>query len=170
MPYFHLAVGTKESALAKSRGSQDELDMSLSDSTFLRTLHERKKIPKAGAKYILQQNTSNGSCVKCKFNLGDEGKCHVVRGRVNNERGISDFYSPKGNGMLPGDIVWIHIKRTGRKLKFNEGHVIMEGATGFRCKDCKYYLYSRHCLLIEGKFKPKMSCGFVVKIGHGTKI
>ena len=72
--------------------------------------------------------------------------------------------------MLPGDIVWVYIKGNGKKLKYKEGHVIKTGAPGFQCKDCKYYLYSRNCLLIEGKFKLKMSCGFIVKIGHGIEI
>jgi hypothetical protein len=25
-------------------------------------------------------------------------------------------------------------------------------------------------LIVEGKFKPKMSCGFIVRIGHGTAV
>ena len=37
-------------------------------------------------------------------------------------------------------------------------------------KDCKYYAYSGKCLLIKGTFRPKMSCGFIVKIGNGTEI
>jgi hypothetical protein len=165
-----MLVGAKESAVAKSRGPQSESDMSLSDAAFLKVLQCGKKIPKNEAKYSMQGDHLNGTCVKCKFNLGDEEKCHIVRGQINNETGISKFYSPKGDGMLPGDIVWMHVKGTGKKLKFEQGHVIRDGAAGFRCKDCKYYLYSRLCLLIEGKFKPKMSCGFVVKIGHGTEI
>jgi hypothetical protein len=63
----------------------------------------------------------------------------------------------------------VYVKDTGKKLKYKGGYVINEGATGFQCKDCKYYLYSGNCLLIGGKFKPKMSCGFIVKIGHGTE-
>ena len=31
-------------------------------------------------------------------------------------------------------------------------------------------ILSGSCLFIEGKFKPEMSCGFIVKIGHGTEI
>jgi hypothetical protein len=102
--------------------------------------------------------------------LGDEGKCHIVKGKINNEKGVSKFFSSKGEGMLPGDIVWMYVKEAGRKLKYKEGHIINKGATGFQCKDCKYYLYSRNCLLIEGKFKPEMSCGFFVKVGHGTEV
>lgn len=100
--------------------------------------------------------------------MGDEGKCHVVRGKINNEGGVSKFW-PKGDGMLPGDIVWMYAKESGKKLKYKEGHVIKKGAPGFQCRDCKYYLFSRDCMLLEGQFKPKMSCGFVVRTGHGTK-
>ncbi|MGB6526533.1 MAG: hypothetical protein WBF33_00350 [Candidatus Nitrosopolaris sp.] len=102
--------------------------------------------------------------------LGDENRCHVVEGEINNEFGISNYFSPKGAGMLPGDIVWDFIKKTGRKLGYDEGYVINEGADGFQCKDCKYYMYSRTCLLIKGTFTPKMSCGYVVKCGNGTDI
>lgn len=174
-------MGAKESAVAKSRGPQDESDMSPSDAALLQALRQKKKIPKNKANYRLIRSKNHGgkkksndndqSCVKCKFNLGDEGNCHVVRGKVNNEKGISNFFSPKGDGMLPGDIVWMYVKGAkGKKLKYKEGHVIREGARGFQCKDCKYYLYSGNCLLIEGKFKPKMSCGYIVKTGHGTAV
>lgn len=163
-------MGAKESAEAKAKGSQDELDMSAPDAAFLQVLYEKRKVPKSGAGYTTSKTRQRRSCVKCKFNLGDEGRCHVVGGKISNERGVSKFFSPKGDGMLPGDIVWMYIKKTGKKLKYKEGHVIGEGAPGFRCKDCKYYLYSGGCLLIEGKFKPKMSCGFIVKIGHGTEV
>ncbi|HVX01838.1 MAG TPA: hypothetical protein VHA09_01665 [Nitrososphaera sp.] len=110
------------------------------------------------------------SCIKCKFNLGDEGKCHIVSGVIDNEHGISKFFSPKGVGMLPGDVVWEFVKNTRNKLAYREGHVIRNGAPGFQCKDCKYYLYSRNCLLIKGKFRPEMSCGFIVKAGNGTEV
>jgi len=165
-------LGAKESAVAKSKGKQDEFDISSPDAAFLQVLHRKKKIPKDEANYTTSYETQKRgqTCVKCKFNLGDEGKCHLVRGKINNEKGISKFFSPKGEGMLPGDIVWMYVKETGRKLKFKEGHVIRKGASGFQCKDCKYYLYSGDCLLIEGKFKPKMSCGFIVKIGEGTLV
>ena len=133
-------------------------------------LYTKKKITKREAKYRRQKAKSAQSCVRCKFNLGDEGKCHVVGGMIDNEWGISRFFSPKGDGMLPGDIVWELAKDTSRKLTYREGHVISKGAPGFQCKDCKYYLYSRDCLIVEGKFKPKMSCGYIVKLGNGTRI
>lgn len=163
-------MGAKESADAKSKGSQDERDMSPPDAAFLQVLYLKKKIPKDKANYVKYESAQGRSCVKCKFNLGDEGKCHVVQGKINNEKGISKFFSPRGDGMLPGDIAWMHAKETGKQLRYREGHVIKLGAPGYRCKDCKYYLYSRNCLLIEGKFGPKMSCGFIVKTGHGTEV
>ena len=164
-------MGAKESAIAKSTGSQDERDLSSPDAAFLQVLRNKKKISKDEANYVENgQQSRDESCIKCKFNLGDEGKCHVVEGQINNEKGISKFFSPKGDGMLPGDIVWMYVKESGKKLKYEEGYVIEEGAPGFQCKDCKYYIYSGHCLFIEGNFKPGMSCGFIVKVGHGIEI
>lgn len=32
------------------------------------------------------------------------------------------------------------------------------------------FVYSDNCLLIESKFKPRMSCGYIVKIGHGAQV
>ena len=162
-------MSAKESAIAKSKGPQDERDLTPPDAALLKVLREKKKVPKRDAGYTTNRAGAD-SCVKCKFNLGDEQRCHLVAGKVNNEKGISNFYSPKGHGMLPGDIVWIHVKSASRKLAFSEGHVISRGAQGFQCKDCKYYLYSGACLLIRGKFSPAMSCGYIVKIGHGTEI
>lgn len=163
-------MGAKESAVAKSRGPQDERDMSPPDAALLQVLYNKKKISKDEANYVENEEPRDQSCIKCKFNLGDEGKCHVVEGKINNAKGISKFFSAKGDGMLPGDIVWMYVKESGKKLKYEEGYVIEEGAPGFQCKDCKYYMYSGSCLLIEGKFKPEMSCGFIVKVGHGTEI
>jgi hypothetical protein len=140
------------------------------DRAFLNVLALKKKVTKESARYRISQTPRDSSCVRCKFNLGDEQKCHLVRGKVDNERGLSKYYSPKGVGMLPGDIVWEHVKSTDKKLAYKEGHVIKKGAPGFQCKDCKYYLYSRNCLIIEGRFAPRMSCGFIVKLRSGTKI
>ena len=97
-------------------------------------------------------------------------KCHIVEGEIDNEYGISKFFSPKGDGMLPGDMVWDFIKKTEKKLRYEEGYVIPKGAEGFQCKDCKYYMYSGSCLLISGNFTPEMSCAFIVKIGNGTEM
>jgi hypothetical protein len=165
----------KESAVAKSSGQQQEKDMSVQDSTLLEVLRSKRKISKNDAFYKEQEQNkitegSNQSCKKCKFNLGDEKKCHIVEGEINNENGISKYFSAKGDGMLPGDIVWESVKKAQMKLGYEEGYVINHGAEGFQCKDCKYYLYSHNCLLIKGIFDPEMSCGFIVKIGNGMQI
>ena len=83
---------------------------------------------------------------------------------------FQNSFHPKVIGMLPGDIVWDFIKKTGKKLDYEDGHVLTKGAEGFQCKDCKYYMFSGRCLLIKGKFTPEMSCAFVVKIGNGTEV
>jgi hypothetical protein len=162
----------EESVIAKSTGEQEEKDMETQDAALFRHLNSGKKISKIEANYREQtDNNENGqACLKCKFNLPDEKICHIVEGDINNEHGISKFFSPKGEGMLPGDIVWDFVKKTGRKLNYEDGYVIGKGAEGFQCKDCKYYMYSHSCLLINGTFEPEMSCGFVVKIGNGTDV
>ena len=167
----------EESVIAKSTGEQEEEDIAPQDAALFRHLETGKKISKEEANYrkqegIILQDGSHQSCVKCKFNLPDEKMCHIVEGEVDNEYGVSKFFSPKGDGMLPGDIVWDFIKKTGKKLEYQEGYVIPKGAEGFQCKDCKYYMYSGSCLLIRGSsnFTPEMSCAFVAKIGNGTEI
>ena len=171
-------MGTKESAVAKSSGQQQEDDMTMPDAAFFQVLSSKQKISKEEANYQekkpneiqnKEDSLPSSSCIRCKFNLGDEKKCHVVEGEIN-DYGLSKFFSPEGDGMLPGDIVWDFIKKTGRKLEYEEGYVIDEGAEGFQCKDCKYYMYYGNCLLIKGNFTPEMSCGFVVKIGNGTEV
>jgi hypothetical protein len=170
----------EESVIAKSTGQQEEDDIAVKDAALYNVLSLKKKITKHDAGYREQEkneketnnyNNNNQACIKCKFNLPDEKNCHIVEGEINNEYGISNFFSPKGDGMLPGDIVWDFIKKTGRKLEYEEGHVIDKGAEGFQCKDCKYYMYSNRCLLINGtSFMPEMSCAFVVKVNNGTEI
>jgi hypothetical protein len=162
----------EESVIAKSTGEQEEKDMEPQDAALFRHLNSGKKISKIEANYREQtDNDENGqACMKCKFNLPDEKICHIVEGDIDNEHGISKFFSPKGEGMLPGDIVWHFVKKTGRKLNYEEGYVIGKGAEEFQCKDCKYYMYSHSCLLINGTFEPEMSCGFIVKIGNGTDV
>jgi glucan-binding YG repeat protein len=167
--------------IAKSTGEQEEEDIAPQDAALFRYLETGKKISKEEANYRKQeeegkisqdsQKQQQQSCVKCKFNLPDEKKCHIVDGEIDNEYGISKFFSPKGDGMLPGDMVWDFIKKkTGKKLEYEEGYVIPKGAEGFQCKDCKYYMYSGSCLLIKGNFTPEMSCAFIVKIGSGTEV
>ena len=162
----------EESVIAKSTGEQEGKDMEPQDAALFRHLNSGKKISKIEANYREQTDNDENdqACMKCKFNLPDEKICHIVEGDINNEHGISKFFSPKGEGMLPGDIVWDFVKKTGRKLNYEDGYVIGKGAEGFQCKDCKYYMYSHSCLLINGTFEPEMSCGFIVKIGNGTEV
>ena len=164
----------EESVIAKSTGEQEEEDKAVKDAALYNVLNSKKKMTKQDADYREQDiyyNDHNRACIKCKFNLPDEKNCHIVEGEINNESGISNYFSPKGDGMLPGDIVWDFIKKTGKKLGYEEGHVIDKGAEGFQCKDCKYYMYANRCLLIRGNgFMPEMSCAFVVKIDNGTEV
>ena len=74
--------------------------------------------------------------------------CHVVEGEINNEHGISKFFSPKGEGMLPGDIVWHFVKKTGRKLTYEEGYVIGKGAEAKEQKDSNAKTASTICILV----------------------
>ena len=174
-------VNMEESVIAKSTGEQEEEDMEPQDAALFRYLRTRKKLSKEDANYREQQqqqqndmtsknNGGSQACVKCKFNLPDEKMCHIVDGSVNNYHGVSKYFSPKGEGMLPGDIVWEFIKKKERKLTYEEGHAIDKGAESFQCKDCKYYMYNGNCLLIKANFTPEMSCGFIVKIGNGTEV
>jgi hypothetical protein len=165
-------MSIKDSAIAKSVGGQEEKDKLNADTVLMHVLEKGTKISKRDANYKKLDNESESeeSCSKCKFNLGDEKKCHIVEGEINNEYGMSKFFSAKGVGMLPGDIVWDYIKRTGKKLQYESGDVIDKGANGFQCQDCKYFLYYNKCLLINGSFLPDMSCGYIVKIGNGTDL
>ena len=97
----------EESALAKSTGPQEENDISMQDAALFHVLNSKNKISKSEAEYTeVKIEKANERCSNCKFNLGDEKSCHIVEGEINNEYGISKFFSPKGDGMLPGDIVW----------------------------------------------------------------
>jgi hypothetical protein len=168
----------KESGIAKSIGDQKEQDVQDADLILVNFLSTGEKISKIDANYIEQrreQSISNQakeqmSCDKCKFNLPAEKFCHIVEGSVNNEVGISKFFSPRGHGMLPGDILWHYVNQSGEKLDYEKGRVINEATEGFQCKDCKYYMNSHECLLLKGTLEPEMSCAFIVKIGNGIKL
>lgn len=95
---------------------------------------------------------------------------HIIGGNINNEKGISKYFAPRDHGMLPGDIVYNFIRKGGKKLDFQNGHVINEAAEGFNCKDCKYYMYSYNCLLINGTLEPEISCVFSVKNDNGIEV
>ena len=78
-------MGAKESAVAKSHGQQKEQDMTMPDATFFKVLHSKEKISKQEVIIWMKEgrikNQATLSCIKCKFNLGDEKKCHIVGGR-----------------------------------------------------------------------------------------
>jgi hypothetical protein len=166
----------KESGIAKSIGDQKEDDMQDGDQLLYNYLRTGKRITKEDASYgelkkdCDSQRDSKQACGSCKFNLPAERICHIVEGNIDNENGISKYFSPRGHGMLPGDIVWDYIKKGGKKLDFQNGHVINEAAEGFKCKNCKFYMYSHNCLLIQGTLEPEMSCGFIVKNGNGIEV
>ena len=165
----------KESGIAKSIGDQKEDDMKDADQLLYNYLRTGKKVSKSEANYREQKNgdfkkDKKHSCDKCKFNLPAEQMCHIVEGNVNNDIGISNYFSPKGYGMLPGDIIWDQIKKNGGKLDYEKGRVINEAKEGFQCKDCKYYMFSHKCLLLKSTLEPEMSCAFIVKNGNGIEV
>ena len=108
----------------------------------------RERFPKSEADCREQESSSpetDRKCAECKFNLGDEKKCQIVEGEIANN-GLSKFFSPKGDGMVPPRRFCMgFIKKTGRELDYEEGYVINKGAEGFQCKECKYYIYSEKC-------------------------
>src|SRR5215212_7815173 len=121
-------IDIEESVIAKSTGQQEEENVAIKDAALYRVLNSKKKMTKHEAGYREQEKhemkTTNynydydsdhhtHACIKCKFNLPDEKNCHIVEGEINN-----------GYGMLSGDIVWDFIKKTGKKLEYEEGHVM----------------------------------------------
>ena len=166
----------KESGIAKSIGDQKEGDVQGGDHRLYGYLRTGDKVSKDEADYREQhddkdnQGDGQQSCGKCKFNLPAEQICHIVEGIVDNEHGTSKYYAPKGEGMLPGDIVWDFVKKSGKKLDYSDGHVINEAMDGFKCRDCKYYMFSHSCLLLKGTLEPEMSCAFIVKTGNGIEV
>lgn len=90
--------------------------MATKDSVLFGVLSSKRKASKSEASYREQESSSpetDCKCAKCKFNLGDEKKCHIVGEITNN--GISKFLSSKGDGMLPGNIVWDFTKKDRKK-------------------------------------------------------
>jgi hypothetical protein len=54
-------------------------------------------------------------------------------------------------------------------LDYSKGHVINEAMDGFKCKDCKYYMFSHRCLLLKGTLEPEIACAFIVKPATGLR-
>ena len=111
----------EESVIAKSTGEQEEEDVAPQDAALFRHLATGKKISKEEANYKKQEGLSQDGqfCVKCKFNLPDEK--NVIEGEIDNEYGISKFFSSKGDGMLPGDTVWDFVKKTAKNWDTKKG-------------------------------------------------
>jgi hypothetical protein len=82
----------EESVIAKSTGQQEEKDIALKDAALYSILSSKKKMTKDESGYKEQEkneeqetsNYNNQACIKCKFNLPDEKKCHIVEGEINN--------------------------------------------------------------------------------------
>jgi hypothetical protein len=93
-------MDAKESAVAKSRGPQDKHDMSPPDAALLQVLYNKKKISKDEANYVESDDDEarDQSCIKCKFNLGDEGKCHVVKEKSIMKKASRSFSHQKAMG------------------------------------------------------------------------
>lgn len=77
----------EESVIAKSTGEEEEEDIAPHDAALFSHLATGKIISKEAANYRKQERLSQDSqsCVKCKFNLPDEKKCHIVQGEIDNE-------------------------------------------------------------------------------------
>ena len=169
-------MSVEDSAIAKSVGEQEDEDRTISDMALLQALEKGIKISKHDAEY--QELDRSGSQ---KRNVQNENLILEMRKNatllkeklITNMAYLSSFRLKEWAcyaDIFPGDIVWDYIKKTGNKLQYDKGDVIEKGADGFQCKDCKYYLYYKKCLLINGDFMPEMSCGYVVKIGNGTEL
>ena len=74
----------EESVIAKSTGGQGEEDFAPQDAALFRRLVTDKKMIKEDASYRIQDKVppEAQSCVKCKFNLHAEKKCHIVEGEI----------------------------------------------------------------------------------------
>jgi hypothetical protein len=91
----------EESVIAKSTGNQEEEDIAVKDAALYSVLNSKKKMTKQDAGYREQDerksnnsnynNNSNHACIKCKFNLPAEKKCHIVEGEINNHYDISNL-------------------------------------------------------------------------------
>jgi len=165
----------EESVIAKSTGEHEEEDIAPQDAALFRHLETGKKISKEEANYrkqeeIISQDGSHQSCIKCKFNLPDEKLCHIEEGKIDNEYGVSKFFSPKGDGMLPGDVLWDFIKKTGKNWNIKKDMQYQKVLRDFSAKTANITCILAAVSIRGSNFTPEMSCAFVVKIGNGTEI
>jgi hypothetical protein len=65
--------------------------------------------------------------------LADEKECHIVEGEIATDA-ISKFFSQKGDGMLPGDIVWDFIKKQEENLNTRKDMSSPRVQKGFNVK------------------------------------
>lgn len=129
----------------------------------------RGRVAQEQARYTRTAPEGEGLCRDCKFYQGDEKECLVVAGTIE-PAGTSKYFSPWEEGLYPGDAVWEYIKRGGEKLERDKALVLERGLPGVQCGDCKYLLYWGGCLLVEGLFKPEMTCGYFVPIREGLPL
>jgi hypothetical protein len=111
---------------------------------------------------------ADAQCEGCKFFIELDEACFVTAGKIVSTGGCRHF-TAYDQPPLPGDLAWAHVQRAGHKLSRLEGFVIRQGDAGWQCKDCKFYI-DQACLIIEGPFKPEMSCRYIIKVGEGTPV
>lgn len=139
------------------------------DNALLSVLKARSKLSPVEAAYDARGGKAKVRCGGCKFFFSVEKQCFVVHGDIA-AKGVCKFFTDCETGLLPGDVVWEYVRDTGSKLNWKEALVLKEGDKGFQCGDCKFYLYSRQCLIVKTKFKPGMTCAYIVKVGEGTPL
>jgi len=141
------------------------------DRGLSRVLRQRRKIPQPEARYSENAGRPGGRCGDCKFFIELDKKCFVTDGKIV-EDGVCEYFTSweTSREPLPGDLVWEDVKKTGKKLTWREGYVILKGDEGYQCRDCKFYLYWGACMIVKGKFKPEMTCRYILKPGEGTRL
>ncbi len=146
-------------------------ELSGGDAALWTVLDGRAKLAKADAKYSGTGGTTGHSCADCKFFIELDTKCFITEGNIVSQGVCSHFTSwEKQREPFPGDVAWEYVKKTSQKLNWKEGYVILKGDEGYQCQDCKFYLHWGACMLIKGKFKPEMSCRYILKPGEGIRL
>jgi hypothetical protein len=129
----------QQSVIAKSTGKQEEEDIAPQDAALFRHVVTVKKISKEEVNYENQEGRPQDGqfCIKPKFNLPGEKKCHIVDGEIDNGMVSRDSFSFKGDGMLARGILWDFIEKR-ENLEYEEGYGIPTGAEGFQRKVCNH--------------------------------
>ena len=141
------------------------------DRGLYRVLRQGEKMAQPKARYSENAGKVGRRCGDCKFFIELDEKCFITDGKIVAD-GVCKYFTSweKDREPLPGDLVWEHVKKTGEKLTWKEGYVLLKGDEGYQCRDCKFYLYLGGCLIIKGKFKADMSCRYIVKPGEGVRL